>query len=43
MLRWMQLKEVRYCEVRPHRELFRDLLVYPKLVWYLNQIVGHGF
>ncbi len=27
----------------PHRELFRDLLVQPKLVWYLNQIVGHGF
>ena len=26
-----------------HRELFRDLLVHPKLVWYLNQIVGHGF
>ena len=27
----------------PHRELFRDLLVHPKLIWYLNQIVGHGF
>ena len=27
----------------PHRELFRDLLVHPKLVWYLNQIIGHGF
>ncbi|HHZ91144.1 TPA: hypothetical protein EYN65_11620 [Candidatus Poribacteria bacterium] len=27
----------------PQRELFRNLLVYPKLVWYLNQIVGHGF
>ena len=27
----------------PHRELFRDLLIHPKLVWYLNQIVGHGF
>ena len=26
-----------------HRELFRDLLVHPKLVWYLNQIIGHGF
>lgn len=26
-----------------HRELFRDLLVHPKVVWYLNQIVGHGF
>ena len=26
-----------------HRELFRDLLVHPELVWYLNQIVGHGF
>ena len=25
------------------RELFRDLLVHPKLVWYLNQIIGHGF
>ena len=27
----------------PQREPFRDLLVHPKLVWYLNQIVGHGF
>ena len=27
----------------PHRELFRDLLVHPKLVWYLNQLIGHGF
>ena len=27
----------------PHREPFRDLLVHPHLVWYLNQIVGHGF
>jgi len=27
----------------PQRELFRNLLVHPKLVWYLNQIVGHGF
>ena len=26
-----------------HRELFRTLLVHPKAVWYLNQIVGHGF
>ena len=26
-----------------HRELFRDLLVHPTLVWYLNQIIGHGF
>ena len=28
---------------RPQRELFRDLLVQPQLVWYLNQLVGHGF
>ena len=28
---------------RQHRESFRDLLVHPKLVWYLNQIIGHGF
>jgi hypothetical protein len=27
----------------PQRELFRDLLVQPQLVWYLNQIIGHGF
>ena len=27
----------------PHRKLFRDLLVHPQLVCYLNQIVGHGF
>lgn len=27
----------------PQRELFRDLLVQPQLVWYLNQLVGHGF
>ncbi len=27
----------------PHRKLFRDLLVHPQLVFYLNQIVGHGF
>ena len=26
-----------------HRELFRDLLVHPTLVWYLNQMIGHGF
>ena len=26
-----------------NRELFRDLLVHPTLVWYLNQIIGHGF
>jgi ectoine hydroxylase-related dioxygenase (phytanoyl-CoA dioxygenase family) len=25
------------------REPFRDLLVHPQLVWYLNQIVGPGF
>ena len=25
------------------RELFRDLLVNPQLVWYLNQIIGAGF
>ena len=27
----------------PQREPFRDLLVHPKLVWYLNQVVGYGF
>ena len=27
----------------PQREPFRNLLVHLKLVWYLNQIVGHGF
>jgi hypothetical protein len=27
----------------PQRELFRDLLVHPQLVWYLNQLIGHGF
>ena len=27
----------------PLREPFRDLLVHPVLVWYLNQICGHGF
>ena len=27
----------------PLREPFRDLLVHPVLVWYLNQIAGHGF
>ena len=26
-----------------HRELFRDLLVNPQLVWYLDQIIGYGF
>ena len=26
-----------------HREPFRDLLVHPVLVWYLNQICGTGF
>ena len=25
------------------RKPFRDLLVQPQLVWYLNQLVGHGF
>ena len=25
------------------REPFRDLLVHPALVWYLNQLVGEGF
>ena len=25
------------------REPFRDILVQPHLVWYLNQIIGHGF
>ena len=25
------------------KEPFRDLLVHPRLVWYLNQIVGPGF
>ncbi|MDA0711975.1 MAG: phytanoyl-CoA dioxygenase family protein [bacterium] len=28
---------------KPHRELFRELMVHPQLVWYLNQLVGHGF
>lgn len=27
----------------PARDPIRDLLVHPHLVWYLNQIVGHGF
>ena len=27
----------------PRRELFRDLLVHPQLVWYLNQLIGPGF
>ena len=25
------------------RDLFRDLLIHPQLVWYLNQIIGYGF
>ena len=25
------------------REPFRDLLIHPHLVWYLNQIIGYGF
>ncbi len=25
------------------REPFRDILIQPHLVWYLNQIIGHGF
>ena len=28
---------------KPHREVFRNLLVHPQLVWYLNQLIGHGF
>jgi ectoine hydroxylase-related dioxygenase (phytanoyl-CoA dioxygenase family) len=28
---------------KEHRELFRNLLVHPQLVWYLNQLIGHGF
>jgi len=27
----------------PLRDLFRDLMIHPQLVWYLNQIVGYGF
>jgi hypothetical protein len=27
----------------PQRELFRDLLLQPQLVWYLNQLIGPGF
>ena len=27
----------------PLREPFRDLLIHPVLVWYLNQICGYGF
>ena len=27
----------------PLRKPFRDLLVHPQLVWYLNQVVGQGF
>jgi ectoine hydroxylase-related dioxygenase (phytanoyl-CoA dioxygenase family) len=26
-----------------HRDLFRDLMVNPQLVWYFNQIIGYGF
>ena len=26
-----------------NRELFRNLLIHPTLVGYLNQIIGHGF
>ena len=28
---------------QPQRALFRDLLIQPQLVWYLNQLMGHGF
>src|SRR5438093_11260631 len=27
----------------PQRERFRDLLVHPRLVWFLNQMIGSGF
>ncbi|NKB69582.1 MAG: hypothetical protein GKR89_21135 [Candidatus Latescibacteria bacterium] len=27
----------------PQRDLFRNLLIQPQLVWYLNQLMGHGF
>lgn len=27
----------------PKRDLFRNLMVHPQLVWYLNQLIGHGF
>ena len=27
----------------PHREPFRDLMVHPLLVNYLNQLIGYGF
>lgn len=33
MLRWAS----------PLRDRFRDLMIQPQLVWYLNQIVGYGF
>ena len=28
---------------KQQRALFRDLLIQPQLVWYLNQLMGHGF
>ncbi|MBT3603674.1 MAG: hypothetical protein HN521_11460, partial [Candidatus Latescibacteria bacterium] len=28
---------------KQYRELFRNLMVHPQLVWYLNQLIGHGF
>ncbi|MBT4139692.1 MAG: hypothetical protein HOE48_17365 [Candidatus Latescibacteria bacterium] len=28
---------------KQNRELFRNLMVHPQLVWYLNQLIGHGF
>ena len=28
---------------KAEREPFRNLLIHPKLVWYLNQIIGYGF
>ena len=33
MLRWAS----------PLRDVFRDLMIHPQLVWYLNQVVGYGF
>ena len=27
----------------PLRTPFRDLLIHPRLVWYLNQVIGYGF
>ena len=27
----------------PSREPFRNLLIHPQLVWYLNQVIGFGF